>query len=144
MLRDKIIFLTRTTPQLFITLTSVESGTWEEYLNIQGWRFNSPSAGSWFLGKVERHSTIPINVCLFIQPLQFQCYIFAIAGLLAFSSKYVTFLRDCPARFKEGQKWYQSIGLPLNYQRFALDFYFIRPPSWNSRKTIQRYIIQIY
>jgi hypothetical protein len=37
--------------------------------------------------------------------------------------------RDCPARFKGGQKWYQSIGLPLNYQRFALDFYFIQPPS---------------
>ncbi len=56
----------------------------------------------------------------------------------------VRFQRDCPARFKGGQKWYQSIGLPLSYQRFALDSYFIQPPSWNSRKTIQRKIIQIY
>jgi hypothetical protein len=28
-----------------------------------------------------------------------------------------------------GQKWYQLIGLPLSYQRFTLDFNFIRPPS---------------
>jgi hypothetical protein len=42
-----------------------------------------------------------------------------------------------------GQKWYQSIGLPLSYQRFALDFNFIWPPFRNSRKTIQRKLIQI-
>jgi hypothetical protein len=27
------------------------------------------------------------------------------------------------------QKWYQLIDLPLNYQRFALDFNSIRPPE---------------
>jgi hypothetical protein len=32
-------------------------------------------------------------------------------------------------RFKGGQKLYQSIGLPLSYQRLVLDFNFIWPPS---------------
>jgi hypothetical protein len=41
-------------------------------------------------------------------------------------------------------KWYQSIDLPLMYQRFALDINVILPPSWNSCKTIQRKLIQIY
>ncbi len=43
-----------------------------------------------------------------------------------------------------GQKWYQSIDIPLIYQRFALESNFIRPPSRNSRKTIQRKLIRIY
>jgi hypothetical protein len=36
--------------------------------------------------------------------------------------------RDCPAIFKGCQKWYQSIDLPLIYQRFTLNSNFIRPP----------------
>ncbi len=48
---------------------------------------------------------------------------------LGFLKVSTSVLSDCPARFKGGQKWYQSIGLPLSYQRFALDLNFIWPPS---------------
>jgi hypothetical protein len=43
-----------------------------------------------------------------------------------------------------GQKWHQLIGLPLSYQCFAVHIYFIGPLSGNSRKTVQRKLIQIY
>jgi hypothetical protein len=56
--------------------------------------------------------------------------IFSTGLLLLYGiNKFLAASRDCPVRFKGGQKWYQSIGLPFSYQLFALDFNFTRQPS---------------
>jgi hypothetical protein len=57
-------------------------------------------------------------------------FLFAAAELHSYSPRFIFLFKGAVQRdLRGGQKWYHSIGLPLSYQRFALDFNFIRPPS---------------